>query len=223
MSSALAEATIDRDSWSEEYRLLVEENARILEGDLRRYVEQAWPIVEPGRRFKPNWHIDAICEHLVACRAGQIKSLLITMPPRHMKSLSCDVFFPTWEWATEPWLRYLYASYAEELASRDSAKCRAIVESPWYQERWGRRFRLVKREEGLLKNDKHGVRLSVGVGGSATGEGGERLIVDDPHKIEEVESEVERHSDRPSLITSSAGKFSSSWRPRICSLPLRII
>lgn len=187
-------AVVDRASWSEEYETLIAANARILEGSLRKFVQQAWPIVEPARRFMSNWHIDAICEHLEACSRGQIQRLLVSMPPRHMKSLTVSVFFPAWEWTMRPWLRYLFASYAAELAERDSVKCRSIFRSKWWKERWGPRWHLVKDEEHKLENNHHGVRLATGVGGGATDEGGDRLVVDDAHKIEQAESDTERNS-----------------------------
>jgi hypothetical protein len=54
---------------------------------LREFARQAWPVVEPATAFVSNWHLDAICEHLQAVTLGQIRRLLICMPPRHMKSL----------------------------------------------------------------------------------------------------------------------------------------
>ena len=48
-----------------------------------------WPIIEPSRDFYDNWHIDAISEHLQAVVRGDIKRLIINVPPRHMKSISC--------------------------------------------------------------------------------------------------------------------------------------
>lgn len=61
---------------------------------LREFVLQAWPVVEPSTPFVPGWHIDAIIEHLEAVTHGQIRNLLINVPPRHMKSLLVSVFWP---------------------------------------------------------------------------------------------------------------------------------
>src|SRR5215472_13364998 len=107
---------------------------------LREFVRQAWSVVEPSTAFVPGWHLEAICEHLEAVTSGQIRRLLISMPPRHMKSLAVAVFWPCWEWITHPERRWLFCSYAAGLAIRDSLKCRRLVESPWYRERWGNRF-----------------------------------------------------------------------------------
>src|SRR5262244_58428 len=85
------------------------------ERSLRQYVQEAWPLLEPSVPFLPNWHIDYVVEHLEAVTAGEITRLLITIPPRHMKSLLVSVLWPTWEWIQHPGRRWIFASYAESL------------------------------------------------------------------------------------------------------------
>lgn len=157
-------------------------------------IRGAWSIAEPSVPFKPNWHIDRICEHLEAVTAGEIRRLLINIPPRHMKSLAVAVFWPVWEWTFDPHVRWLFSSYALTLAKRDSVKCRRIIDSPWFQDRWGAVFQLSgdQNEKLRFENDQSGYRIATSVGGSATGEGGDRVVVDDPHKVKEVESELVR-------------------------------
>jgi hypothetical protein len=98
---------------------------------LGEFVRQAWPVVEPSTPFVPGWHIDAIIEHLEAVTYGQIRNLLMNVPPRHMKSLLVAVFWPAWEWIRWPERRWLYSSYGAQLSIRDSIKCRRLIESPW--------------------------------------------------------------------------------------------
>src|ERR1700716_3235972 len=109
---------------------------------LREFIKQAWIILQPATPFVPGWHIDALCEHLEAITYGHIRNLLINIPPRHMKSLTVSVFWPVWRWLTAPATRWLFNSYAESLSIRDSLKCRRIIESVWFQQRWGQLFRL---------------------------------------------------------------------------------
>ena len=90
----------------------------------REFVRQAWAIIEPHTPFVPGWHIDAIIEHLEAVTRGEIRNLLINVPPRHMKSLLVSVFWPAWEWIQHPERRWLFSSYAATLSIRDSVKCR---------------------------------------------------------------------------------------------------
>lgn len=161
---------------------------------LSHYAERAWRLVEPGRRFVPGWHIDAISEHLTAVLNGEIKDLIINIPPRHMKSLLVSVLFPSWAWAKKPELRWLFGSYAASLSIRDSVKCRRIITSDWYQERWGKVYQLTGDQNAKEKyeNNRTGHRIATSVGGAATGEGGDIIVIDDPHKVTESESEPVR-------------------------------
>src|SRR5260370_2137765 len=91
-----------------------------------------WAVLEPGTIFVPGWHIGAICEHLEAITSGQIRNLLITVPPRHMKSLAVSVFWPAWEWIPHPERRWMFASYAETLTIPHSLHSPRLIPSPCY-------------------------------------------------------------------------------------------
>ena len=160
-------------------------------------MRQAWPIIEPHTPFVPGWHIDAIVEHLEAVTHGEIRNLLINVPPRHMKSLLVSVLWPAWEWIQHPERRWLYSSYAASLSIRDSVKCRTLIESPWYQSFWGDRYALASDQNTKTRfdNNRSGYRIATSVGGAATGEGGDRIVCDDPHNVQEAESDSIRKSD----------------------------
>src|SRR5262252_2953944 len=89
----------------------------------RNFVPLAWDTVEPARAFLPNWHIDAICDHLQGVADGAITKLVINIPPGHAKSLLVSVLWPAWMWVRNPKWRALFASYAADLAIRDSVRC----------------------------------------------------------------------------------------------------
>ena len=165
---------------------------------LRDYVGAAWNVIEPATPFVGNWHIDAISEHLEAVSARQIRKLIINIPPRHMKSLQASVFWPTWEWgpAHRPYTRWLFASYAEDLSTRDSVKCRRIIQSPWYQARWGDVYQLVTDQnvKRRFETTAMGYRLATSVDGQLTGEGGDIIVIDDAHNVRDGESEAKRTS-----------------------------
>ncbi|HEY8750841.1 MAG TPA: phage terminase large subunit [Tepidisphaeraceae bacterium] len=171
-------------------------NPEKLSTDLRLFIQAAWPTVEPHNTFIPGPHLDAVAEHLEAVSNGQIRNLLINIPPRHMKSLAVSVFWPVWEWIRFPHRRWLYSSYALSLAIRDSVRCRRLIESDWFQEKWGNNFQLAadQNTKHRFDNDRSGCRLSVSVGGAATGEGGDRVVCDDPHSVTERESETSRRA-----------------------------
>lgn len=175
------------------------------EASLFDFTKAFWPVVEPGP-LVTNWHIEAICEHLEAVADRQVgRGLLINMPPRHMKSLSANVFFPAWVWAQDPnpdndpdwtlqlqrdaWrgpgVKFMHLSYAAPLASRDSVKCRQIITHPTYQRLWGDRIHLQadQNQKTRFDNLQGGYRLSSSETGRITGEGGDIIVFDDPHNV----------------------------------------
>jgi predicted phage terminase large subunit-like protein len=163
---------------------------------LVEFVRQAWHVLEPETGYVYGWHIDAICSHLEAVSRGEIRNLLINIPPRHAKSLIVSVFWPTWCWTFQPATRWLYASYAQTLSTRDSVKCRRVIESPWYQHQWSGVFQLTsdQNQKTRFENDARGYRLATSVDGSATGEGGDVVVCDDPHNVREAHSAVQRET-----------------------------
>ena len=163
---------------------------------LSSFIREAWHVVEPGTVYKSGWHIDAICEHLEAVTRGEIRNLIINMPPRHMKSLTVSVFWPMWVWTWWPEARWLFSSYADTLATRDSLKCRRIIQSKWYQDNWSNVYQLTsdQNQKTRFENNKTGYRVSSGVGGMSTGEGGDFIVVDDPIKAIDASSKAIRDS-----------------------------
>jgi predicted phage terminase large subunit-like protein len=177
------------------------------EDSLLDFIGASWRLVEPTA-FLNNWHIDAICEHLEAAADWQINRLLINIPPRHMKSLGANVFFPAWVWAQDPntdcdpkhhfqirknsWrgpgAKFMHLSYDGSLASRDGVKCRQIITSPWYQRLWGHRLQLLpdQNQKTRFGNVQGGHRISTSEGGVITGEGADIIVFDDPHNVRDI-------------------------------------
>lgn len=162
---------------------------------LWEFVKQAWPIIEP-QPLVEGWHLKAVCDHLQAVSEGKIRNLIINIPPRHTKSLIASVLWTAWEWGPygKPRTRWLCTSYSGELSRRDSVKCRTLLQSPWYRARWGNRFTLMGDVNACERyaNTKGGQRVSSSIGGLATGEGGDRIVVDDPHNVKDVTSKATR-------------------------------
>lgn len=151
------------------------------------------------------WHLDAVAEHLEAVTYGQIRRLIVNVPPRTSKSSLTSVAWPAWSWAQKvderfplagPGGQFLFSSYAQTLAIRDSVKCRRLIQSPWYQDRWRKRFALADDQNAKVRfeNSGGGYRLSTSVDGALTGEGGSIIVIDDPHNAMEAESDQVRQS-----------------------------
>lgn len=161
---------------------------------LQEFVRGAWHIVEADQPFVSNWHVDGLCSHIEAWVLSRIPNLLGNIPPGCMKSLLFNVFAPAWSWTFKPSLRWFHASYAQPLSTRDSLKCRKIIQSDWYQEHWGDRVELVRdqNQKTRFENTEGGWRYATSVGGGGTGEHPDLIVVDDPHNVKQSLSDVQR-------------------------------
>ena len=169
----------------------------LAERSLAEFVKQFWSVLEPDVYYH-NWHIDAICEHLEAVSRGEIKRLVINIPPRHSKSTLVAKMWPAWTWIHHPGKRFMSASYAHDLAMRDSLHARRLIESPMYQRWWGDRFDLREDQNTKIRydNTEGGYRLATSVTGQLTGEGGDIIIVDDPINSRDANSDALREACR---------------------------
>lgn len=153
-----------------------------------------WPVVEPFTPFVGGFHIEAICEHLQAVQGRKIRDLLITVPPRHTKSICASVAFPTWAWIGTPSERFLFSSYSESLSTEHAVLSRRVLESQRYQELWGESVEL-QTDQNIkthYENTRRGYRISTSITGTGTGRGGDILVMDDPHNLANVASDAER-------------------------------
>lgn len=168
------------------------------EESLYLFLTEAWRHIDASV-WKDGWPIEAVAEHLQAVVDGDIKRLIINIPPRMGKSTITSVAFPAWTWAQPEWsatsgpgVQFLMASYANQLVLRDSVKCRRLIESSWYQRLWGDRFSLNSDQntKSRFSNDQGGERLITSVGAAVTGEGGSIIVVDDPNSASEAFSDA---------------------------------
>ena len=127
----------------------------------------------PGQQFLPNWHLEAIAYHLTLCMTGQIRRLIISIPPRNLKSICASVAFPAFVLGHHPSARIIGASYSQELAAKHARDCRAVMEAPWYQAIFAAaRLDRRKMSEAEFATTAKGYRLATSVGGTLTGRGG---------------------------------------------------
>ena len=123
---------------------------------------------------------------------GAHPNLIINVPPGHAKSLLTTVFWPAWVWIDHPESRWLFSSYREPLAVRDSLKCRRLIESDWYQPgALGSELRNDQNQKQRFEKDRTGYRVVVPMS-AGTGERGDYVVVDDPHSVDQAVSDTER-------------------------------
>ena len=161
-----------------------------LRNDLAAFIQKTFQTLAPGQLYYDNWHLQAMAWYLEQTASGNIKRLLITLPPRNLKSISA-VAFTAWELGRDPSKRIVCVSYSADLASKHAQDCRAVMESDWYR-RIFPRTQISKNAEMNIVTSHQGYRYSTSVGGTLTGRGGDTLIVDDPLKAEDALSETRR-------------------------------
>jgi predicted phage terminase large subunit-like protein len=176
------------------YKGIREKELRQLEGSLAAFVNQAWPVLNPGRELVWSWHYDLLCKYLELVKRRIVRRLIINVPPRTAKSTIATICFPCWTWATQPGHSFLCASYSKDLSTEHSLARRHLMGSPWYQEAWGRDFRIGEGQDlkTQFDNDRRGQMIATSVGATTTGKGGDTLIVDDPLSADQALSDVER-------------------------------
>lgn len=158
---------------------------------LSEFIRRGWHEVEPAMPFMPNWHIDAISEHLEAASRGQITKLVISIAPGHAKSIIVAVMWPAWVWTWNPHWRSIFASHDMTLSMRDSVRARALMESDWYRKEFAPqwKFTVDQNVKSYYRNTNKGERIALSVGGG-TGFRGNAVVVDDPVKVADRFSET---------------------------------
>lgn len=167
----------------------------LLRTDLSCFIQRVMGTVDPGSRYLHNWHIDAIAWQLERIKTGQINRLIITMPPRSLKSISASVAFPAWLLGRDPKMRILAVSYGDGLSDKLACDCMKVLASSWYQDAFpATRIARNRSARSDFETTKGGGRFSTSVGGTLTGRGGDIILIDDPHKPEDAASDVKRAS-----------------------------
>jgi hypothetical protein len=165
----------------------------ILRTDVTAFVRKAFGTVSPGDGFSPNWHVEAICHQMSKVITGETKRLIITIPPRHLKSICTSVALPAFVLGQDPTRRIICVSYSQELAVKHANDCRTIMNSDWYRQLFpSTKVDPAKNTETEVMTTQRGFRLSTSVGGTLTGRGGNLIIIDDPIKPADAMSDTTR-------------------------------
>jgi predicted phage terminase large subunit-like protein len=170
---------------------------RQLEATLRQnllaFADKAFATLTSGGLFLPNWHLNLICDRLEQVRRGEIRRLIINLPPRGLKSMLVSVAFPAFLLGHDPSTRIIVASYGAELAGTFGANTRTVMQRRWYRDLFpGTRLLGAAPAVGGFSTTGQGGRLAVSAGGPITGRGAGLIIIDDPLKASDAASDVAR-------------------------------
>jgi predicted phage terminase large subunit-like protein len=169
--------------------------AAIVGSELYAFIRASFPILSGGSPFLPNWHVEAMSYELSEVMRGRKRRLIITVPPRSLKSICASVALPAFALGHDPGRRIICVSYSESLARKHANDCRALMRSKLYRRIFpATRISHAKDTETEVMTTGRGSRLATSVGGTLTGRGGDLLIIDDPLKPQDAHSESARES-----------------------------
>ena len=157
------------------------------------FIEEFWEVVEPHNTLIWNWHLDVMVLHLELLRIGEILKLIMNISPRLLKS-TILVLFNAWVWIDEPYSKWIGGSYDKNLSIRDLMRVKAIVTSDKFRAYFGEDCCELSQEQNTkvkVETLKGGSRLATSVNSMITGEGGDYLVLDDPHNVNEKDSKEE--------------------------------
>jgi predicted phage terminase large subunit-like protein len=163
----------------------------VLATNLTSFTEFAFGVVRPGITFKPNWHFEAVTHKLSEVASGEVRRLIITLPPRNLKSLCASVALPAWFLGRNPSERVVVVSYSDVLARTHANDFRLVVNHPIYQGAFPA-MRLQRDTDREITTTKRGKRIATSIDGTLTGLGGNLIIIDDPLKLGDAMSEAVR-------------------------------
>jgi len=161
--------------------------------DLASFNRKVFQTLAPSATYQDNWHIHAIAHHLELVRQQKIRRLIVTVPPRSMKSLLCSISFPAWLLGHDPSKRVIGVSYSSELAINLSNDTRKIIGTSWYRELFrDTKLSRDKNSEAEYQTTRMGFRIATSIEGTLTGRGGDIIIIDDPMKPIDALSDIKR-------------------------------
>lgn len=172
---------------------------RLFQAALRQqfsiFARKTFGVLNPATTLSWNWHLEAICYALDQVRCGEVKRLIIALPPRSLKSTIASVAFPAYLLGHNPSAKLICLSYASDLSYDFARKCRALMNSQFYRDLFPRTMIGSERDSVAdFVTTQRGHRISTSVGGTLTGRGGDVVIVDDFHKPDEALSDARRNT-----------------------------
>jgi predicted phage terminase large subunit-like protein len=145
------------------------------------FVQEVWPTFIGGAHHK---RMAAAFERVAR---GEVKRLIINMPPRHTKSEFASYLLPAWFLGKFPHKKVIQTSHTAELAVGFGRKVRNLVDSEVYTRIFpGVALQTDSKAAGRWNTNKGGDYFAIGVGGAVTGKGADILIIDDPHSEQEA-------------------------------------
>src|SRR4051794_5329938 len=195
----------------------------VLRSHFPSFLRKVFLTLSPGQTFVGGWAIEAMAYQVERVLSGDERRLIITLPPRSLKSMAFSVALPAFALGLNPRLRIICVSYSIELAKKLANDFRAIVESEWYRRIFpGTRIGRFKNTETEIEFTERGYRLAVSVQGTLTGRGGDLIIIDDPIKPADAMSEPTRTGVNQWFLNTLLSRLDNKATGRIVIVMQRV-
>ena len=146
------------------------------QGNFLSFVRTMWPEFITGK------HHEIIADKLERVAKGELKRLIVNMPPRHTKSEFASYLFPAWMIGKNPSMKIIQATHTTELAVGFGRKIKNLLERDDYQDIFSEsRLSADSKASGRWDTARGGMYYAVGVGSNLAGRGGDLIVIDDPH------------------------------------------
>jgi predicted phage terminase large subunit-like protein len=164
--------------------------------DFGAFCRRAWKEIEPGKALEWSWHHEYVAEHLMLCYEREITRLIVTMPPRGLKSKLISVFFGAWVWAKSPHQSLILTSYSDSLSEELNMARRTLLQSAWFQQTFPGKvqFTADQNRREKFRNTAGGQSVATSVEGVLTGLGADYLLIDDILSPQQSYSDLERNN-----------------------------
>jgi predicted phage terminase large subunit-like protein len=166
--------------------------AELLRQDFCAFIHRSFLQLNAATKFLSNWHIEVLAAKLEEVRRGSCKRLIINVPPRHLKSHATSIAFPAWLLGHDPSKKVLVVTYAQDFSDKLARDSRELMRSDFYQALFDTRPSSEAMSE--YETTAGGYRLSSSIGGGITGRGADIIIIDDPLKADDAQSDSRRGS-----------------------------
>ena len=147
------------------------------------YIHHIWPGFIEGD------HHRIIADKLTRVAKGELKRLIVNMPPRHTKSEFASIYFPSWVMGLKPDMKIMQTTHTADLSINFGRKVRNLMDSDEYSKIFPKvSLAADSKSAGKWQTSQGGEYFAAGVGGAIAGRGADLLIIDDPHSEQDAMS-----------------------------------
>jgi len=173
-------ADVKKDFLKTYLKLLDKKKETKIKNDFMSFVKHVWP------EFIEGSHHTQIAEKFNRIAKGELKRVIINMPPRHTKSEFSSYLLPAWMIGRNPKLKIIQSTHTTELAVRFGRKAKTLMDMEEYKQVFDTRLREDSQAAGKWETQQGGEYFAAGVGSAITGRGADLLIIDDPHSEQDA-------------------------------------